>query len=201
MLERNIFDGTFWKNAFHLMSKIRPLVFAPKVVDHQESATLKIVSQSDHFCLGKPHVARFDNVDERVLEQFLIGELQNFPVWIRLDRSQLLEPIREIQVCVRIIGSPFASSSPSTVAVITVSAPSDTDERKDIARIGFVVFPQRNSATVIRVSVPATTSPTTIATAPKVLSSQGQRLGFGRAVCSTNPLRCGDRLTRASVLH
>ena len=92
------------ENSLHLARKILPLLLAPKIVCHEESSVEKILAQGRNFVVLKFQCPRLHHVSPRVIEQARIGQVQHAAIRIDFQRSQLLEPIRKIQVTVGKIG-------------------------------------------------------------------------------------------------
>src|SRR5690606_14822087 len=79
----------FGKDTFDLLVEVGPFVFTPEVVDHEEPTVEEVTAERGDLGLVEVQPARFDHVDERVLEEFGIGEIQNSALGIDLERGEL----------------------------------------------------------------------------------------------------------------
>src|SRR6185369_6575000 len=101
--------------------KVVPFPLAPKIIDHQESAVEQVVSQDRNFLLIELQPSWFDDVNERVIEQFLVGEFEHQPFRIHSNRSHLVEAKGKIQIAVGKIDFPAVKSMASPSAVLNAN--------------------------------------------------------------------------------
>ncbi len=115
MLQRDFGRLTIRKHAFDFAVEVVPFVASPEVVDHQEAAMQQVASQRGHFLFTEYQLTRFNDVDERVVEQFRIGQSQDAPVRIHVQRCQLLQSPGEVEFRVRVVDVPFVPATPGAV--------------------------------------------------------------------------------------
>ncbi len=82
------------------------LIIPPEVVDHQEAAIEQILTQLRPFLRREREGSRLDDVDEGVVEEPLVGQLHIDWHGVDLERRQLLQTKREVQVAIGKIGEP-----------------------------------------------------------------------------------------------
>src|SRR6266704_2910321 len=101
MIYCKVFRLAIGKNAFDLVVKDVVLFLAPEIVEHQKSSIDQIFAQNIHLLVGQKQPARLHDVDERIIEKPLIGQLEVNGTRVHLQRRNLLQAIRKIQVAVR----------------------------------------------------------------------------------------------------
>ena len=85
MLQRQIHKLAIWKHLFHLTPETVPFVLAPEVIDHHKAAVQKVGAQRLAFIFFKIDIARFNHVDERIVEQSWIRQFQDHTVGIGMQ--------------------------------------------------------------------------------------------------------------------
>src|SRR4030095_16876390 len=100
---------------------------------HQEPAVPEIATQGGDLLFAEPQTARLDNINEWVVEQFLVGQTQHLALRVHLEGGHLQKPEAKIQFCVRIIGHPPPSASPSirVIVIATGRRVLDANESKN----------------------------------------------------------------------
>ena len=139
VLQRQFDRFAVGEDAFDFVIEVVPFRFAPEVINHQEAAVLQIPSQRFDLVFGEFQTARFDHVDEGIIEQFRIGQLDDFAFGIDFQRRQLLQAIGKVQVAVGVVGRP----PPPTAGRVVL----DADEREDVVGELVVVLPVGNAVT------------------------------------------------------
>ena len=148
VLQRQIPRFLIRKYAFDFTVEVVPLVAAPEVVHHQEPAIEQIAAERDDFLFPKQQLPRFDHVNKRIVEKFQIREPQDVAVRVDMQRCELLQTIREIQLRIRVVDGPAIPATPGAVL--------NANEGKDVVFEFFVHLPLRDASTVgpVTVSVP-----------------------------------------------
>ena len=62
------------QHALDLLDPLPPRLFAPEVVDPEEAALEQVLAQPLHFLVAEPRGADVLHLDERALEQLVVGE-------------------------------------------------------------------------------------------------------------------------------
>src|SRR5881396_1972244 len=94
------------KNAFQFCMKRGPFAVTPEIVAHEEPAVEQVAPQDGHLFLREGQPARLDDVNERIIEQLRVRQFQHLAVRVDLDRRDLLQAKRKIQVAVWKINGP-----------------------------------------------------------------------------------------------
>ena len=142
MIERQFDRLAVGEDFFDLVVEVGPFGLAPEVVNHQEAAVEQIPPESLDLVVHEFEVARFDQVDERISEQFGIGQFENAPVRIDLERRELLQTVRKVEIAVGKVGRPPTPASGRVVL--------DAHERKDILLERRIDLPRRHAIAVGR---------------------------------------------------
>ena len=79
------------EDAFDVRVEILPFIFAPEVVHHQEAAVQQIAAQAGDFFVRQIHLAGFDHVEERIVEDRLVGEFDNLSMRIDFQGRQFMQ--------------------------------------------------------------------------------------------------------------
>ena len=98
------------KNALELVVEIVPFRLAPEVVNHEKAAVVAIAAQAIDLLTAKRQAPRLHDVDEGMVEEFVVGQAHHGSIRIHLHRGHFVEPVREIQIRVGIIGRPTAAA-------------------------------------------------------------------------------------------
>ena len=116
VLDRQLHNFPRWKHPLHLAREVGPLFLSPKIIDHQKAAGQQVFPQCLDFVLAEVQLARLDDVNERVLEQFVLGEIEHRALGIDLECGELLQAKRHVQVALRPVDRPFAATAPTAAA-------------------------------------------------------------------------------------
>src|SRR5687768_5482055 len=73
---RDIDNWVLRQNAAHVVFKIFPLRLTVEIVEHQEPAAEKVLSQTRDFRVTGVPVSRLLEPDERILEEAFVGQLK-----------------------------------------------------------------------------------------------------------------------------
>ena len=68
--------GVVRENAFHRPAEHFPLLVAPEIVDHQESAAQQVLAQPRGFGVAQTPPAGLRGIDPGIVEEAVVGETQ-----------------------------------------------------------------------------------------------------------------------------
>src|SRR6185295_18243801 len=104
-MEDRMFDGQVHRfilglreDLFDLLMKSEPVSISPEIVTHEEAAVQQIFPQDGNLLRLESEPARFDDVDKGIIVELLVREIDVAAVRVDLERRDLLESEREIQV-------------------------------------------------------------------------------------------------------
>lgn len=103
-------DGAPWQHARHRLAKNLPLIRAPKIVHHQESAAQQVLAQPRRLGVTQIPPARLRRIHPRIIEQTVVGE-SHVPRIARRDARQPLDALRKVIVGIRPVHHPPAFGS------------------------------------------------------------------------------------------
>src|SRR5688500_5073842 len=125
-----------------LALEIAPLPLTPKIIHHEKTTTQQIPTKRGDFFVAELEIARLDEVDERIIEQLLVGYFQDLALRIDFERCHFLQTIGEVKLRVGIIRLPIARTAPA--AGTTIRTVANSDKGEDILGKSLVDFPQRD---------------------------------------------------------
>ena len=104
-----------------LFLHVLPLVFTPEVVEKDETAAHDVLAQPGGLLGGEIHEARFDDVDDWIVENAIVEDLECFGAWsdLQIRAGPFAQADDEVVVGFRVVGGPCA-------AAVAVTAPSVT---------------------------------------------------------------------------
>src|SRR4051812_43056715 len=76
------------KNLFQLLCHAFPFLFTPEIVQPQKAAIQQIFAQNFDLRVVEVKTSRFHHVDERIVRQFLVGQMKEAPVRIYFQGGQ-----------------------------------------------------------------------------------------------------------------
>ena len=99
---------------------------APEVVRHEEATIEQIFTEALDLIVAQRDRARIGDVDKRIFLDFITGEFDHLAVRVGLDGGELLDTIGKVEIGIRIISSPTATTSSEVIAVL------DSNKGEDI---------------------------------------------------------------------
>ncbi len=72
MIQRQLFEAPVRKHFGHDLLDIRPFILPPEIVEHQEPAVEKIVSQRHDFLVAEAQSPRFHDIKEGIVDEVRI---------------------------------------------------------------------------------------------------------------------------------
>ena len=104
-----------------LFLNVLPLILAPEVVKEEKASACKVLAQARGLLGGEIHEARFDDVDDWVVENSIVENLECFGARgnLQIRAGPFAQTDDEVVVSFRVVGGPCAAAIVAAATVTT----------------------------------------------------------------------------------